>query len=266
MIEDVEIWYLKADPEYPNAKFSKTNPTWELEIRAYEKSDFDYLVSLGLYPKPVRDPETDVRQYWRVKLKRKEWKHDKKTTPPTITRNAAPEITLGNGEPVDPNTVGNGSRANIRIFQYTFKDEETNKDQIVSVLMAAQIILYKVYKPKKRDDFKVVETQIVPLAEDDPDANAEEVIDPSDYDDPHDHEGPEPGDDDAAGPTNEPLGEDDIPEEIRRPTTPARAAPAPVRTAAPARTATPSPATATAPRRATSPSPRLTPGTKPRGF
>ena len=37
LLKDVELWYTKLDPRYPNARFNKQNPTWECQIRTTDK-------------------------------------------------------------------------------------------------------------------------------------------------------------------------------------------------------------------------------------
>ena len=200
VIKKAAIWYLKCDSKRPNAKYSPDNPTWEVELRTNVLEEKKAWEALGLSPKPVTDEETGARLYWRVKLRRKKFKVDKKTNPPTITENEAPKVVNGALTPIDPNTVGNDSIANVRVFQYDFVDKEGVK-KIVSVLMEVQVIKHKVYVPKKRDDeFEPTDTETIqPTAQDDADPSG---------DSPHD--GPEDDDDDAV--SSAPLGDDDIPD------------------------------------------------------
>jgi hypothetical protein len=200
IIKNAEIWYLKCDEKRPNAKYNKKNPTWEVEIRTNVLEEKKAWEALGLEPKAVTDEETGTRLYWRVKLRRKSIKVDTKTNPPTETPNPAPEVKNGALQPIDPNTVGNGSIANIRIFQYDFVDDDGQKKQ-VSVLMEVQVIKHKVYKPKKREDeFTPTDTETIQPAKMDDDDDPEGDSAPD-----HDDEGH------IAPPVKAPLADDDIP-------------------------------------------------------
>jgi hypothetical protein len=73
----------------------------------------------------------------------------------------------GNLVGIDPNTIGNGSICNIRIFDYPyrFKDEEKGVmvEGIAIVLMAVQVIKHIVYhrKPGTKEDFEEATTEVI---------------------------------------------------------------------------------------------------------
>lgn len=198
IIKNAEIWYLKCDPKRPNKKYNKKNPTWEVELRTNVSEEKKAWEALGLAPKPVTDEETGARLYWRVKLRRKSIKVDTKVNPPTETPNEAPEVKNGALQAIDPNTVGNGSVANIRIFQYDFVDDDGQK-KTVNVLMEVQVVKHKVYKPKKRDDeFTTTDTETIQAAAMDDDEGESAPDDEDEEDAP-------------AVIKSNPLKEDDIP-------------------------------------------------------
>jgi hypothetical protein len=154
IIKDAEIWFLKADPKRPNKRFNKANPTWEVQLRTTDIAQKKVWESQHLQPKPITDEETGTRLYWKVNLRRKSVKEDG-------TASTVPEVKDGDLEPVDPNTVGNGSVANIQVFQYEY-DLETGGKGIANVFMGLQLIKHVVYKPKPREDeFKQIKTERV---------------------------------------------------------------------------------------------------------
>lgn len=142
IIKDAEMWFAKLDPKRPNAKFNKKNPTWEVQIRTSSKEVKKEWESLGLKVKAVVPDEGDP--FFRVNLRKKSVKED--------GSNASPIETIdGKLNPIDPNTIGNGSVGNIRIFQYEYSNDMGQKG-IASVLMGVQVTKHIVFKQKPRDD------------------------------------------------------------------------------------------------------------------
>jgi hypothetical protein len=77
-------------------------------------------------------------------------------------------VINGKMVPIDPNSIGNGSLANVRIFQYEYTNETTNKKGIASVLMGIQVTKHIVYVPKARDDdFGETNNEVIGAEEDD---------------------------------------------------------------------------------------------------
>ena len=141
LIKNCEIWFLKADPARPNPKFNKDNPTWECQLRTTSKEQKKAWEALNLAVKDFLPDEGEP--YYRVNLKKKSIKADGE---------AASAVDVINGElkPIDPNSVGNGSLANVRVFQYEYTNK--GKKGVASVLMAIQVVRHIVYVPKPRDD------------------------------------------------------------------------------------------------------------------
>ncbi len=77
------------------------------------------------------------------------------------TKAEAPKVVNGNLVGIDPNTIGNGSICNIRIFQYEYTFE--GEKGIATVLMAVQIIKHIVYhrKPGTMEDFEETATETI---------------------------------------------------------------------------------------------------------
>jgi hypothetical protein len=152
ILKDCELWFPKLDPKRPNPKFDKENPTWDLQIRTTSKEVKKYWESLNLGVKAIVPDEG--APYFRVNLRKKSIKADGTEASP---------VTVVNGslEAIDAKTIGNGSRGNVRIFQYEYPSK-TGKPGIASVLMAVQITKHVVYKPKPRDDeFGMEETETI---------------------------------------------------------------------------------------------------------
>lgn len=161
IIKNAELWFAKLDPKRPSAKFNKKNPTWELQIRTQDKAVKKAWEELGLAVKAVVPDEG--APYFRVNLRKKSIKEDGDAASPI-------KVVNGHLEDVDPNSIGNGSVGNVRIFQYEYPKEGGGKG-IASVLMGVQVTKHVVYKPKPRDDdFDMTDTEVVEEAEGDEDA------------------------------------------------------------------------------------------------
>ncbi len=152
IIRDCEIWFAKLDPKRPNAKYNKKNPTWECQIRTTSKEVKKSWEAMNLSVKAVLPDEG--APYYRVNLRKKSIKEDGEAAGPV-------KVVNGGLEDIDPNTIGNGSIGNIRIFQYEYPKDDKTKG-IASVLMGIQITKHIVYKAKARDDdFDMTETETV---------------------------------------------------------------------------------------------------------
>lgn len=153
LLKDCEIYFAKLDPARPSTRFSKSNPKWELQIRTTSKEQKKEWEELGLKPKAVIPEEGPP--YYRVNISKRTIKANKTESSPV-------EVIDGNMNPVDPNTIGNGSVGNIRIYQYPFKDAETGSEGIASVLMGVQLTKLILYTPGPRDDdFQKTTTEVV---------------------------------------------------------------------------------------------------------
>jgi len=138
IIENVEIYFAKLVK--PNNRFNKENPTWEIQIRTAEKKQADEWKASGLTVKPVI-PD-DGAPFFRVNLKKKSIGKDGPATPVRVVD--------GKLNDINPDTIGNGSVGNIRVFQYNYTNNGVAGT--ASVLMAIQLTKYVVYTPPVRDD------------------------------------------------------------------------------------------------------------------
>jgi len=133
------VYYAKLDPKRPNKRFDKDNPTWEVQLRTEDKEQRKAWEGMGLPVKAVVPDEGPP--YWRLNLKKKIKKADGTDSSPV-------EVIDYKLNPVDPRIIGNGSIANIRIFQYDKKDGSGK----VAVLMGIQLIKLIKFTPKNIDD------------------------------------------------------------------------------------------------------------------
>jgi len=151
IINDCEIWFTKLGR--PNAAFNKKNPTWEAQIRTTSKEVKKQWEAADLGVKAIVPDEGET--YFRVNLRKKSIKEDGTPASPV-------NVIDGDMKPVDPNTIGNGSIGNVRIFQYEYPKEGGGVGK-ASVLMGIQLTKHILYTPKPRDDdFAPTTTEVVP--------------------------------------------------------------------------------------------------------
>lgn len=154
ILKNVELFFAKLDPKRPNDRFDSENPTWEVQIRTKDKAQAKEWKDMDIN---VRPDENDDGIFYKASLKKKSKKRDGSDNNP---------VTLVNGalEPIDPNTLGNGSKANVRVYQYEYN--VGGKEGIATMLMAVQVTEHREYTPKPReDDFEMVETKVIKVAD-----------------------------------------------------------------------------------------------------
>jgi len=136
ILSNVELFFAKLDPANPNSRFDKENPTWEVQIRTKEKA-----VAKGWKEQNLRvtPDENDDGVFYRANLKKKSKKRDGTDMAPV-------NVVAGDLSPVDPATIGNGSVANLSVFQYDYT--MNGKDGVASMLMGVQVTTLNEYKPR----------------------------------------------------------------------------------------------------------------------
>jgi len=154
IIPNVELFFAKLDPNKPNARFDTENPTWEVQIRTRDKKQAKSWKDMNINVKPDED---DAGMFYKASLKKK-----------SVKRNGEPQnpVTLVGGDlsEINPNTLGNGSIGNVRVYQYDY--DVGGKTGIASMLMAVQVTTLKEYTPKPReDDFKMTEMEVIKVAD-----------------------------------------------------------------------------------------------------
>jgi hypothetical protein len=162
ILKNCEIWHVRLDPKRPDAKFDKVNPRWTVQCRTDNPAQKEEWVAAGLAVKLMvhnkgeqeGEPMLNERnkKQWRINLQKKSKKKDGSPSDPV-------KVVNGSLEDIDPNSVGNGSIANLRIYQYPSK-KEGEEDKMIAMLMSVQIVKHKVYKAKPREEFEMTETEV----------------------------------------------------------------------------------------------------------
>ena len=154
ILKNVELFFAKLDESKPNARFDANNPTWEVQIRTRDKKQAKEWKDLNVN---VKTDDDDNGVFYKATLKKKTKKANGEPQNPV-------NLVGGGLAPIDPNTLGNGSIGNVRIYQYNY--EVGGRKGIASMLMAVQVTTLKEYTPKPReDDFEMTEMEVIKVAD-----------------------------------------------------------------------------------------------------
>jgi hypothetical protein len=151
LIHNAEIYFSRLDPLRPNARYDKDNPKWEVQMRTDDFARVQELKEMGIKMKMLvhkegeheGEPQLNAagKKEWRFTFKKGSVKAAKQGGGPA----EPPQVVDGDLNPIDPTTIGNGSRANLDIFQYQYGD---NKEKTANVLMGVQVTKLVYYKQK----------------------------------------------------------------------------------------------------------------------
>jgi hypothetical protein len=152
IIKNAELWFPRLSPNHPSMRFSKTNPQWEVQLRTSNKDVKNEWKALGLKVVSVVPDDDPTQMYFRVNLNKKKFKADGSEAKHV-------EVIDGKRQPIDPNSIGNGSIGNVRVFvrDYTKPDGTEGKS---FVLMAVQVVKHIIYIGE-HEDFDVEDTEII---------------------------------------------------------------------------------------------------------
>lgn len=150
ILKNVEIHFAKLIPERPSSKLNPENPTWEIQIRTKDKEQRKEWVAHNIRVKPVReDPKDDESPilHYQANLKKKSLTKEGKKSPPV----EVVKSVKGQKVHVDPATIGNGSIANIRIFEYDYVYEGVKGK--TAMLMGIQLVKHVMYVQAPMEEF-----------------------------------------------------------------------------------------------------------------
>lgn len=144
IIKDVELFYTKLDQ--PANPFGTEQ--WEAQIRTSDKTAADSWKSD--YYLNVKENSED--KYWFANLTRGLYRKDKGQI--TDQKNTPPSVVDGQRQPLDPSTIGYGSRGAVRVFQAPYKFQ--GKEGVSTTLSAVQVTDLIPFERTSSIDFDVV--------------------------------------------------------------------------------------------------------------
>jgi len=157
ILKEVEIWYPRL--KTPSSRFSKTNPEYSIQLRTYDKAVKQDWADQGLNPKVVVDEDTG-KMYWKLNLSKKSLKSDGSLAP--VPSCIGPKL-----ESIDPDTVGNGSIADVRIFMREYQDTEgrPKRKPVIQGIQLRKLVERAPFTKTDGEEFDEldVDLEVVPL-------------------------------------------------------------------------------------------------------
>ena len=149
IINNVEIHWVKCDPARPERYQNKGPAKFSVQIRVKDKKTKESLEKdYGFKFSPMEDK--DGKLVYKTSLSRYAFQSDKDGNEDVTKLNKPVNVILADGTPVDPNTVGNGSIANISFF--------TKEDKSGRTLKGIQVMkLFKFEARGDEDEFELTD-------------------------------------------------------------------------------------------------------------
>jgi len=140
------------NPDRPEKSQDKNKPDfWSCQIRTEDKEVKNAWQEANLRVKAMVPDEGEP--FYQATFRRKTLNQAGKEA-------VCPELVNGNMDPVDSDTVGNGSIGNIRLFQHDYAAGDGYAAGIASVLMGVQLTKHIVYVQDK-EEFSKTETEVI---------------------------------------------------------------------------------------------------------
>jgi len=163
ILRNVELWWARLNPKFPNSTFNKENPTWDIQIRTSDLQQKAEWQEAGLTPKllshPTGSPQegepmlnSEGKRIWRVDLRKRTKNKEGENLKPVL-------VVDGQLQSLEPDLIGNGSTGNVRISQYKY--DKGGKEMIGNTLMEVQItrLIKSIRKP--REGFEITDMEVV---------------------------------------------------------------------------------------------------------
>jgi len=145
IISNVELWWVKLNPARPTRYQNKATDAakWSLQIRVKDKARKAQLEKdFGFAFTPV---EEDGKLAYKTSISCFAFKANQETKKEDPNSPNSPvAVILATGEPIDPDTVGNGSVGNIR---FRVKDDKSSR-----TLLGVQVTKWLKYVPREEED------------------------------------------------------------------------------------------------------------------
>ena len=148
LLNNVDLSWVKFDPANPDSGFDKKSPQYSCTVQTDNKVDAEAWKKSGMNVKP-KDENNKV--VYSVTLKKKIYLDEtgKNSTKP-------PAVVDKQLQPVNPNTIGNGSKGNVqvRLKPYSYM----GKEGISVQLLAVQITDLKEYQGAEALEFTSIDS------------------------------------------------------------------------------------------------------------
>jgi len=154
IINNIEIHWVKCDPAKPERYQGKGPAKFSLQLRVKDKKAKESLEKeYGFKFSPM---EVDDKVVYKTSISRYAYSSGKDGNEDLNKPNKPVNVILADGTPLDPNTVGNGSIANVSFYVKEDKSSRTLKGIQVTRLLKFEARAAE-DEFELSDDFEVVE-------------------------------------------------------------------------------------------------------------
>jgi len=153
ILKDVTVNYVRVDPARPDMNFNKERGgQWSFQIFTRKKEQAKEWREANI---DVKMDEDDEGAYYKATLSKPVLKADK------LTKSEPIEVVNGDLVAIDPNSIGNGTVCNIRVYQYEYTHEGLKN--IKTLPQALQVLKHIVntWKPGPREGFEPAVTETI---------------------------------------------------------------------------------------------------------
>jgi hypothetical protein len=156
IIKNVEIHWVKCDPAKPERYQGKGPAKFSIQLRVKDKKTKESLEKdFGFKFSPM---EVDEKVIYKTSISRYAFASGPDGNEDTSKPNKPVTVILADGTPLDPNSVGNGSIANISMYVKEDKSGRTLKG-----IQVTKLIKYEPTSSQDEfelsDDFEIVESK-----------------------------------------------------------------------------------------------------------
>lgn len=177
ILKNIRAYWVKLAADRPAPAFGDRGPRWEFQARTNNPAQKKEWEANNIKVTAVNDDDTGNLLYWKTTFSKATTKKDGSPQQPVT-------VADGGMTPLDPNTIGNESIVNIRIFQYPFevksdKPGGPSKKGTATMLMAVQVVKLMKYEKPAGETFDMVETEVIDIAANQNVDSDASVVDPS---------------------------------------------------------------------------------------
>jgi hypothetical protein len=166
IIRNIELWWVKCDPTKPERYQGKGPAKFTVQIRVKDKKTKESLEKdFGFKFNAMEDPKGGLT--YKTSISRYAFGSDANGVEDPAKPNKPVGVILANGELLDPNTVGNGSVANI-----AFNVKEDKSSRTLKNIQVTKLIKFEPRGDADEfdltDDFEIIDAEPPAEKNDDP--------------------------------------------------------------------------------------------------
>jgi hypothetical protein len=162
------INWVKLDPKKPTKNYKEDGFQWELQVVVTDPAQLQEFKDLKIAIKLLREKtesEDEIGEPILNEAGEKQYVSSLRKASTKSDGTPADPVTVvdGNRKDVDPTTIGNGSIANLKIFQVEYEKKKVKRGEdpkgMFTMLTGIQLIKHIVYTPTGGEDFDICTTE-----------------------------------------------------------------------------------------------------------